>query len=162
GRGGLGPSHELHVLRGHRLRPLLPRDALRPARSQRQGRRRLRPLQGPRRAHTLGGAQGSGLHRRRPQHAAPLRQPSRGPPHAARLRWFGWEVAVVDGHDVTAVREAFARARAAAGRPFGILARTLKGKGVSFLEDKEGWHGKPVKKGDELKKAVAELGDTSV
>jgi len=83
-------------------------------------------------------------------------------PYEARLRGFGWEVAVVDGHDVTAVREAFARARAAAGRPFGVLARTLKGKGVSFLEDKEGWHGKPVKKGDELKKAVAELGDTSV
>jgi len=83
-------------------------------------------------------------------------------PYEARLRGFGWEVAVVDGHDVAAVREAFARARAAAGKPFAVLARTLKGKGVSFLEDKEGWHGKPVKKGEELQKAVAELGDTSV
>jgi transketolase len=71
-------------------------------------------------------------------------------------------VAAVDGHDVAAVREAFARARAAAGKPFAVLARTLKGKGVSFLEDKEGWHGKPVKKGEELKRAVAELGDTDV
>ena len=61
-----------------------------------------------------------------------------------------------------AVREAYARARATKGKPFGIVARTFKGKGVSFLENKEGWHGKPVKKGDELKKAVAELGDTSV
>jgi transketolase len=83
-------------------------------------------------------------------------------PYEARLRGFGWEVAAVDGHDVAAVREAFARARAAAGKPFAVLARTLKGKGVSFMEDKEGWHGKPVKKGDELKKAVAELGDTDV
>jgi len=83
-------------------------------------------------------------------------------PYEARLRGFGWEVAAVDGHDVSAVREAFARARAAAGKPFAVLARTLKGKGVSFLEDKEGWHGKPVKKGEELARAVAELGDTNV
>ena len=59
------------------------------------------------------------------------------------------------------LRDAFARARAAVGKPSVIVARTLKGKGVSFLEDKDGWHGKPVKKGDELQKAVAELGDTS-
>jgi transketolase len=42
------------------------------------------------------------------------------------------------------------------------VARTLKGKGVSFLEDKDGWHGKPVKKGEELERALAELGDTDV
>ena len=42
------------------------------------------------------------------------------------------------------------------------MARTLKGKGVSFVEDKDGWHGKPLKKGDELAKALAELGDTSI
>ena len=80
----------------------------------------------------------------------------------ARLRGFGWEVAVVDGHDVAAVRGAFVRARATSGRPFALVARTLKGKGVSFLEDKEGWHGKPAKKGDELGRAVAELGDTGL
>jgi transketolase len=82
--------------------------------------------------------------------------------YEARLRAFGWDAAVVDGHDVRAVREAFGRARASNGRPFALVARTLKGKGVSFLEDKDGWHGKPVKKGDELQRAVAELGDTSV
>ena len=38
-----------------------------------------------------------------------------------------------------------------------IVARTLKGKGVSFLEDREGWHGKPLKKGEELDKALSEL-----
>ncbi len=83
-------------------------------------------------------------------------------PYLSRLRGFGWEAAAVDGHDVKAVREAYARARATKGKPFGIVARTFKGKGVSFLENKEGWHGKPVKKGEELSKALAELGDTSV
>ncbi|PYQ51358.1 MAG: transketolase [Acidobacteria bacterium] len=78
-----------------------------------------------------------------------------------RLQAFGWDTAVVDGHDVRALQEAFGRARRST-RPFGIVARTLKGKGVSFLEDKEGWHGKPVKKGDELARAAAELGDTSI
>jgi transketolase len=78
-------------------------------------------------------------------------------------RWqaFGWETAVVDGHDVAALKDAFARARQSS-KPFGIVARTLKGKGVSFVEDKEGWHGKPLKKGEELTKALAELGDTNV
>jgi len=82
--------------------------------------------------------------------------------HEARLRAFGWEAVTIDGHDLAQLRVAFERARASAGRPFGIVARTLKGKGVSFLEDKEGWHGKPVKKGDELARAVAELGPTAV
>ena len=79
-----------------------------------------------------------------------------------RFRAFGWDTLTVDGHDVAAVRAAFARGRKGGGRPLGIVARTFKGKGVSFLEDKEGWHGKPVKKGEELRKAVAELGDTDV
>jgi transketolase len=82
--------------------------------------------------------------------------------YADRFEAFGWQVAVVDGHDVTELRDAFARARATSGRPAVLVARTLKGKGVSFLEDKDGWHGKPVKKGDELQKAIAELGDTNV
>ena len=79
-----------------------------------------------------------------------------------RLRAFGWDVAVVDGHDVAALRAAFVRARGTLGRPFGIVAKTLKGKGVSFLEDKGGWHGKPVRMGEELTRAVAELGDTAL
>jgi transketolase len=78
------------------------------------------------------------------------------------LRAFGWDVEVVDGHDVAAVRAAFGKARETSGRPFAIVARTFKGRGVSFLEDKEGWHGKPLKKGDEVEKALAELGDTNV
>jgi transketolase len=82
--------------------------------------------------------------------------------YEARFKAFGWEAASVDGHDVGALRDVFGRARESAGRPFAIVARTLKGKGVSFLEDKEGWHGKPLKKGDEAQKAVAELGDTEI
>ncbi|HEY7510184.1 MAG TPA: transketolase [Vicinamibacteria bacterium] len=82
--------------------------------------------------------------------------------YEARFRAFGWDTAVIDGHDVAQVRGAFDRARATAGKPFAVVARTLKGKGVSFLEDREGWHGKPARKGDELARAVAELGDTSL
>jgi transketolase len=83
-------------------------------------------------------------------------------PYLSRLRGFGWEAAAVDGHDVKAVKEAYARARATKGKPFGIVARTFKGRGVSFLENKDGWHGKALKKGDELSRALAELGDTSI
>jgi transketolase len=82
--------------------------------------------------------------------------------YEARFRAFGWETAVVDGHDIAALRQAFARARETNGLPFAIVAKTQKGHGVSFLADKDGWHGKPVKKGDELQRAVAELGDTSL
>lgn len=79
-----------------------------------------------------------------------------------RFRAFGFDVVVVDGHDVGAVRGVLARARAVTERPQAIVAKTFKGKGVSFLENKDGWHGKPVKKGDELQKALAELGDTEI
>jgi len=73
-------------------------------------------------------------------------------------RWsaFGWNALVVEGHDVRELLEAFDTAKRTKGKPTVILARTLKGKGVSFIEDKEGWHGKPLKK-DEADKAVAEL-----
>jgi transketolase len=82
--------------------------------------------------------------------------------YTQRLRAFGFETVEVDGHSIADIRSALAKARKVTGRPFAIVARTLKGKGVSFLEDKDGWHGKPVKKGEELQKAVAELGDTDV
>ncbi len=79
-----------------------------------------------------------------------------------RFRSFGFDVVVVDGHDVAAVRGVLARARAVTERPQAIIARTWKGKGVSFLENQDGWHGKPVKQGEELQKALAELGDTEI
>jgi transketolase len=77
---------------------------------------------------------------------------------ATRWRAFGWHSLVVDGHDVEALLRAYAEARRTKGRPTMIVAKTLKGKGVSFIEDKDGWHGKALKKGDELDRAVDELG----
>src|SRR5687768_1039524 len=77
--------------------------------------------------------------------------------YATRWAAFGWHTIVVDGHDLTAVLDALEQARRTTDRPTMILARTLKGKGISFIEGKNGWHGKPVKKGEELDKALAEL-----
>jgi transketolase len=76
---------------------------------------------------------------------------------ARRWRAFGWHAIVVDGHDMNALVAAYAEAGVTKGRPTMILARTIKGKGVSFVEGKEGWHGKPFKKGEELDRALAEL-----
>jgi len=76
---------------------------------------------------------------------------------AARWRAFGWHAIILDGHDVDALLAAYQEARATKGKPTMILARTLKGKGVSFAENKDGWHGKAFKKGEELDKALAEL-----
>ena len=74
-------------------------------------------------------------------------------------RWmaFGWHVVAIDGHNIKAILEALAEARRTVGRPTMIVARTLKGKGVSQFEDKDGWHGKPLKKGAETDAAIAEL-----
>jgi transketolase len=76
---------------------------------------------------------------------------------AARWRAFGWHAIVIDGHDMAAILDALAEARRTKGRPTMILARTIKGKGVSFVEGKDGWHGKAFKKGEELDRALAEL-----
>jgi len=69
----------------------------------------------------------------------------------------GWETQVIDGHDVAAVLAALDHAKSTTGRPQAIIARTIKGHGVSFLADKDGWHGKPLSK-EQLAKAVAEMG----
>lgn len=73
-----------------------------------------------------------------------------------KFRAFGWEVHRVNGHDIKAILEAFKKTRKASG-PAVILAKTIKGKGVSFLEDKNGWHGKPLKE-EELNRALEEIG----
>jgi transketolase len=74
-------------------------------------------------------------------------------------RWkaFGWHAIVIDGHDMTQVLDALDEARGTTGKPTMILARTVKGKGVSFAEGKDGWHGRAFKKGEEFDKALAEL-----
>jgi transketolase len=76
---------------------------------------------------------------------------------SARWRAFGWHAIPVDGHDILAILDAFEDARRTKGRPSMIVAMTLKGKGVSLVENQPGWHGKALKKGEELDKALAEL-----
>ena len=76
---------------------------------------------------------------------------------ARRWRAFEWHAIIVDGHDIAALLEALDEARTVTGCPTVILARTLKGKGISRMEGKPGWHGKALKKGAELDSAIAEL-----
>ncbi|MFZ2756362.1 MAG: transketolase [Atopobiaceae bacterium] len=74
----------------------------------------------------------------------------------AKLAAFGWDVRRVDGHDVSAIRSALGRAKGVKGRPQAIVCETVKGKGVSFMEDRQGWHGKAPSH-EEAAKAIAEL-----
>ena len=76
--------------------------------------------------------------------------------YAARARGFGWNAIIIDGHNYEEIDKAFAQAIQGNGSPTCIVAKTLKGKGVSFLENKEGWHGKPVPK-DKEAQALQEL-----
>jgi transketolase len=74
-----------------------------------------------------------------------------------RIAAFGWETIVIDGHHLPQIRTAFEQAARSLDKPVMIIAKTLKGKGVSFIEDRNGWHGKALKK-DELARALEELG----
>ncbi|OGW37095.1 MAG: transketolase [Nitrospirae bacterium GWD2_57_9] len=74
-----------------------------------------------------------------------------------RASAFGWEPIVIDGHHLPQVLTAFKQALQSRDRPVMIIARTIKGKGVPFIEDQNGWHGKPVKK-DDLARALDALG----
>ena len=69
---------------------------------------------------------------------------------------FGWKVIKADGHDFDSLRAALAEARAEKGRPSVILAKTVKGKGVSFMENDAGWHGK-APNAEQYERAMAEL-----
>lgn len=69
---------------------------------------------------------------------------------------FGWQVIEADGHDVGAVMDALDAAAQVKGKPTVIIAHTVKGKGVSFVENKAEWHGVAPKK-EEYEKAIAEL-----
>ncbi|QEU88651.1 transketolase [Streptomyces viridosporus] len=75
--------------------------------------------------------------------------------YARRFQAFGWHTVEVDGHDVDAVDRAYGEAVSTGGQPTVILARTLKGKGVEAVQDREGLHGKPL---PEAEDAIAELG----
>ena len=78
-------------------------------------------------------------------------------PLAAKYEAFGWQVLRIDGHDMSAIAGAFESARTFKGKPVVILAYTIKGKGVSFMENQTGWHGKAPNR-EELAKAIGELG----
>ncbi|MFW5871273.1 MAG: transketolase [Verrucomicrobiota bacterium] len=75
-----------------------------------------------------------------------------------RISAFGWHTRVIDGHSIEQVLEAFSWAMEQKEKPCMIIAETVKGKGVSFLEDKNGWHGKAVGE-DKLNEALQGLGD---
>ncbi|AOQ22735.1 Transketolase [Moorella thermoacetica] len=77
-------------------------------------------------------------------------------PVADKFRAFGWEVMTIDGHDFGQILDALERAREVKGKPTVIIAETIKGKGVSFMENQAGWHGKAPKP-EEVEKALAEL-----
>ena len=74
-----------------------------------------------------------------------------------RFESFGWHAISVDGHDVTQIIAALDEVMKVSDKPSMIVAATKKGKGVSFVEDKNGWHGKALKKGEEMDRALAEL-----
>lgn len=77
-------------------------------------------------------------------------------PLAAKYGAFGWDVMRIDGHDMTQIVDALEQARKVKGRPVVILADTVKGKGVSFMEDQARWHGKSPNL-EELGKGLNEL-----
>ena len=84
-------------------------------------------------------------------------------PIPEKLRAFGFEVAEIDGHDFEQMEAAFAKARETKGVPFAIVMKTIKGKGVSYMENQVGWHGKAPNDEEyaiamkELKAQLAEL-----
>ncbi len=82
-----------------------------------------------------------------------------GDHYAARAEAFGWNAIQIDGHDPEQIDQAYAEALEQSDRPTLIVAKTKKGRGVSFLEDVDGMHGKPVGE-DQEQAALDELGDT--
>ena len=73
--------------------------------------------------------------------------------YTRRLEAFGWRAIEIDGHDVEAIDAAYREAAATSGRPTAVVARTIKGKGYSKIENENGWHGKAI-----AEEAIAELG----
>ncbi len=78
--------------------------------------------------------------------------------YARRVAAFGWKTLTIDGHDMEQSLDAFAAAAEEQRQPVMIVARTLKGKGISFLENAEGWHGKALDD-DQWKQALNEFSD---
>lgn len=79
-------------------------------------------------------------------------------PLAAKWRAFGWDVAEIDGHDFTQILDALRKAGAASGRPSVIIAHTIKGKGVPYMENIPAWHGSVKLTEAQTKEALTALG----
>ena len=77
-------------------------------------------------------------------------------PIDAKFAAFGWQVLVIDGHDFKQIADAVAAAKAEKGRPTMIVAKTVKGKGVSYMENQAGWHGSAPNE-EQVAQAMAEL-----
>jgi transketolase len=75
--------------------------------------------------------------------------------YVQRAEAFGWHAIAIDGHDLEQIDRAYAEAIATTGRPTVLVSRTIKGKGVAAVEDRNGFHGKPLEDPDA---AIAELG----
>lgn len=70
---------------------------------------------------------------------------------------FGWNVMVIDGHNIEEIIDAIDKAKACKGKPTAIICKTVKGKGVSFMENEAGWHGNAPNK-EQCAQAVCEIG----
>ncbi len=79
-------------------------------------------------------------------------------PYESKLSAFGWNVIEIDGHDIQQILSAFESAKGTKGKPTAIVAKTVKGKGVSFMENNVGWHGK-APNDDEYAQAMNELNE---
>ena len=77
-------------------------------------------------------------------------------PYESKLEAFGWHVVTIDGNNISQILSAFEEAKATKGKPTAIVAKTVKGKGVSFMENEAGWHGK-APNDSEYEQAMAEL-----
>ncbi len=75
-----------------------------------------------------------------------------------KLRAFGFHVEVIDGHDFDQIEAAMNMARVTKGKPTAIVMKTTKGKGVFYMENQIGWHGK-APNDEEYQQAMAELGE---
>ena len=78
--------------------------------------------------------------------------------YCKRFESFGWQSIGIDGHDYDEILAALDKADASTDKPTMIVAKTHKGKGVSFLANEDNWHGKALEKGEQLDNALAELG----
>ena len=77
-------------------------------------------------------------------------------PHDKKLEAFGFNVINIDGHDFEEIDNAFKAAKAVKGKPTAIIAKTIKGKGISFMENQVSWHGS-APNDEQYEKAVAEI-----